>query len=328
MKFMNIENSTIPLSWAATTRKVPFANLGDALSPILVSALSGLPCVHRSFDSKTERLACVGTIGHGFKNGIVHFWGTGLDAKKNPVDRTLKCYRRPPNTIFNVHALRGPYTASILRNQNIDVPEVYGDPVWFLPSIVKSQEDKKYELGVIVHISELTELTDTANTLEHLLRYKVPKYLDSSIKIISTITKPTFDDLEKKIQEITSCKRIASTSLHGLVIAETYKIPCVYFQTRGKGVDFTALSGDESNKIDHRMRDFYSSVNLKKLFTYGQELNQETNWEELIKAIDTHWKPINWSGENFLEAFPLPLKFNPLNQEIFKNRELFNQIKL
>lgn len=317
----------VPLSWAATTVECPYVNLGDGLSPIMVSALSGIPCVHRGFDSYTERMACVGTIGHQLKHGTIHFWGTGVSRSSNAVDREIKRYLRPPNTEFRVHALRGPFSAKTFQAEGIEVPDVYGDPIWFLPSIVEPAPEKKYELGVIVHLAELTEKTDTAPTKPKFTRYQVPEDLASSVRIISTMTQPNFASMEEKIKEITACKRIASTSLHGLVIAEAYKIPCVYFQTRGGKASFQRLD-DENVYIDGRMRDFYSGVGMEKIFLYGQWRPRQTNWEDLIQAIDTYWQPLEWSGESFLETFPLPLTFNPLQQTYGPDRTLFNKIKL
>lgn len=319
------ESALVPLAWVSTSPQHPFANLGDALSPIIVSALSGLPIVHRNFESWKPRLACVGTIGHGFKNGVVHFWGTGIDPRKNPIDPSLGPYRKPPKTAFHVHALRGPFTARTFRNQDIEVPEVYGDPVWFLPALIKPAAEKRYELGVVVHLSELTELSDTAVVKETLVRYKLPPSLSDTVHIITTLTQPNFPALEQKVQEITACKRIVSTSLHGLVIAETYGIPCMLFRSLGDGAALAKLDEDKE-RVDLRVRDFYSGAGVKQLFVYGQRRSHSTNWEEVMAAIDTHWKPLEWLPEPFLEAFPLPLAFNPLQEE-FTDRSLFQQIK-
>ncbi|WP_416668879.1 polysaccharide pyruvyl transferase family protein [Egbenema bharatensis] len=309
----------------ATTLNRPYANLGDALSPVIVSALSGLPIVHRHFDSNSERFACVGTIGQNFSRGTVHLWGTGVDASRNPIHPQFRLYQRPPNTNFVVHALRGPVSSHTFRREGIEVPDVYGDPVWFLPSIIEPSEKKQYELGVVVHLTELSELSATASTHEAFLRYRIPPELSSTIRIINTLTEPTFDAIEQKVKEITSCKRILSTSLHGLVIAEAYNIPCLHLRSRRKGATRVNLE-DETEIIDQRMRDFYRGVGLKTLVTYSQKRSKETNWEDVIQAIDTHWQPLEWNPEPFLEAFPLPLKFNPLDTPHLLDRQFFDRI--
>ncbi|HEY9646097.1 MAG TPA: hypothetical protein V6C88_07005, partial [Chroococcidiopsis sp.] len=83
--------------------------------------------------------------------------------------------------------------------------------------------------------------------------------------------------------------------------------------------------------VDARMLDFYGGVGYKKLFVYGRERHIETDWDELIAAIDTHWRPIDWDPQPFLETFPLPLAFNPLQQKFgqkFGDRALLERIKL
>lgn len=319
--------SFVPLSWAATTSSHPCANLGDALSPILVSALSGLPIVHRDFESWQRRLACVGTIAHGFRHGAVHFWGTGIDHKKSPTEQGLADYQKPAKTNFHVHAVRGAFTAQVLKSQAIKVPLVYGDPVWFLPSIIQPAAEKQYELGIVVHLSELAERSLSASVNASILRYQIPKSLQKNIRIITTLTEPSFAALEERVQEITSCKRIVSTSLHGLVISETYGIPCVSLRMVGQGASFARLE-DDRERIDWRIRDFYSGVGIEKLFVYGQKRHKMTDWDDLINAIDRYWSPLSWSPEQFLEAFPLPLAFNPLQGESFANRSLLEQIRL
>ncbi|MFM7426572.1 MAG: polysaccharide pyruvyl transferase family protein [Elainella sp.] len=325
-KILN-RSAFIPLAWAATSNHHPYANLGDALSPILVSALSGLPIVHRNFESSQRRLACVGTIAHGFKHGAVHVWGTGLDPKKNPVDPDLPRYQRPAKTNFHVHAVRGLYTAQVLRSQGIEVPPIYGDPVWFLPSIIEPAAEKRYELGVVVHLTELAERTTTAAVNPGFLRYQIPPALRDQIRIITTLTEPSFVALEARVQEITACKRIVSTSLHGLVIGETYGIPSVPLRIAGRGTAFVQLDNLQ-DRLDRRVRDFYSGVGVEKLFVYGQRRHEPMDWEQLIDAIDRYWSPLTWSPEQFLDAFPLPLAFNPLQNRPFENRTLLEQIKL
>ncbi|NJN88198.1 MAG: polysaccharide pyruvyl transferase family protein [Leptolyngbyaceae cyanobacterium SL_7_1] len=316
----------IPLCWAAIDSQCAFANLGDALSPIIISTLSDLPSIHQNFHSRTTRLAGVGTIAHHLKYGTVHLWGTGVSNAKGFSGQLQREYGRRPDTQFYVHALRGPLGAEILRKQGITVPAVYGDPVWLLPSIIPPAHEKKYELGVIVHISELAERTDNSGAKDAFLRYQIPEELKGDIKIITTLVKPTFDQIESKVKAITACKRIVSTSLHGLVIAETYRIPCLYFRTRGRGVFLSQLD-DDSEKLDFRIRDFYSGLGLSQLLIYRQPRKHFTDWNAVIHAIDQHWQPIEWSPEAFLDAFPLPLAFNPLRELAQLDYALLGQIK-
>lgn len=320
-------DSPVPLCWAATTLRQPYANLGDALSPVIVSALSGLPIVHQRFDSPFERLASVGTIGHGLKNGSVHLWGTGIDGKRHPYHRHLTYYERPENTEFTIHALRGPFSARVFEKQGIPVSDVYGDPVMLLPGIMAPATEKTHELGIVVHISELRELKDGAAVRGDLGRYYIPEDLRGSVKIITTLTDANLSALEDRVREMTACKRILSTSLHGLVIAETYGIPCAYFRPFGRGPLQVDLM-DEQVFLDHRIRDYYAGMGLKTLRIFCRERKRPTNWERAIAAIDRIWQPVEWSPQRLLEAFPLPLAVNPMEVEKFGDRALLERIRL
>lgn len=303
----------VPLTWAGTNSRHPYANLGDALSPIVVSVLSGLPVAYHRFESSRERMAAVGTIGHKFTGGTVHFWGTGLNPWRGVMDAPGR-YELPPNTTFEVHAMRGPASANHLRRRGLEVPEVYGDPVWFTPQIFPAATEKRYELGVILHVAELYQPGELHSVphIPKIKRYHVPPSLRENVKLCTTLTDPALDSIAARVREITACKRIASTSLHGLVLAEAYGIPCVYMPyAAGRGMSVSMVK--KNNAVDYRMRDFYLGMGVKRRFIFGQLGDEPIPWNTLIRQIDRHWTPIDWSPEAFLDAFPLPLAFNPLH---------------
>src|SRR4051794_32177896 len=295
------EHGAVPLSWAATTATVPDANLGDALSPIIVSVMSGRGVQHRHFDDHGERMVAVGTIGHAQRNGIVHYWGTVVDDRAGASGR----YVRPRDTDIRIHALRGPYSAQILAREGERPPEIFGDPVWFLPKLLSARNaEPKYELGVVVHISELVEKSAIASVKPELHRYEIPPSLQSSIRIINTYASPTPQALFGKIDEILSCRRIASTSFHGLVIAETFGIPCVWFAPGSQGGSVATVD-DLTVRMDARVRDFYAGAGQRRLPIFGVPRTAKARWRKLIRWIDTSWSPLQYDPAPFFAAFPL-----------------------
>lgn len=290
------------LSWVWTTQSHRDANLGDALSAVLVSVLSGLQIKRVSFDSPSERLAAVGTIGHAFHSGTVHFWGTGFDMARNRKG-ALVGYELPEDTDMVVHAVRGRETARALRAKGLHVPEIYGDPVWFLPKLLPDRVEKTHELGVIVHISELETPNAASLVKDTIERYKIPAKLASKVRTINTYAPASPAGLMAKVEEILSCRRIVSTSLHGLVIAETYGIPCAWFASY-PGLARPIHLG-EGQPIDHRMRDFYSGVDRDYVLTYCQPSGEKTDWIDVFRFLDKEWKPVNYTGKQLFNAFPL-----------------------
>ncbi|MDQ0467178.1 polysaccharide pyruvyl transferase family protein [Labrys wisconsinensis] len=296
----------LPLAWCWTKPGTPFANLGDALSAVIVCVMSGRPIARTNFHRDAERLVAVGTIAHAMKFGTVHLWGTGLDATRNAVNPETRRYVRPPDTVFRVHAVRGPRTAAVLRAEGIAVPEAYGDPVWFLPRIFPMDGvEKTHELGVILHLSELERQTPEAGAQAAFRRYRIPEALAGKIRIINTLSAPTLEALRAKTREIAACRRILSTSFHGMVIAEAYGIPCAWFAPHGDG-PVTLDARDSDAMMDHRLRDFYSGTRRPRFLAYGQDRVEETDWKAAIAAIDAGHVPADVDPTGLFEAFPVP----------------------
>jgi hypothetical protein len=304
---------TIPLSWVGKTTRQNYLNLGDALSPIIVSFLSGLPVRHVSARSSETRLAAVGTIGHMFEGGDVAFWGTGTSPHLNPnQSETAKIpYRRPANTKFTVHATRGPFTRNLLAPDAVG-PAVFGDPLWLLPRFHTAPAEKRYELGVILHLSELANRDYSAVPKPDYTRYHVSPADAASVKLINTVTATTTAALRERLDDILSCKRIVSTSLHGMVFAESYGIPCLYFSPRSFKPGLGQLDLTTEEGIDLRFNDLYRGLGHSSLDVWYQPRRQATDWQALIDQIDRVWTPKTLDEDALMEAFPLPL--SPLSK--------------
>jgi hypothetical protein len=142
-------------------------------------------------------LLCVGSILNS-PLPTAHVFGSGL----------MNCSPFVGERTF--HAVRGPLTRQILTNHGYkDVPEIYGDPALFLPEFYSPL--KKPELatlvGIIPHHSQI-EAFHQMNKIEKEFH----------------IIDPT-QNWKTVVDELTSCKAILSSSLHGLVISDAYSIP-------------------------------------------------------------------------------------------------------
>lgn len=325
---MNADRISVPLSWAATTRENPHANLGDTLSAMVVAGMAGVPARRAGFDQPIERMVAVGTIGHNQRNGILHFWGTGVDAERNPVDPSVRGYIRPADTEFRVHAMRGPNSARTFRAAGIDVPEIYGDPVWMLPRFwPMKQVEKTHDLGVILHITEMDGRTPESRVKESLRRYAIPEAFRDRIRLINTHCPPTVEGMRRKVAEIISCRAIVSTSLHGLVISETYGIPCSWFATYGSGEVRMLDLTDPQQQIDHRMRDFYLGAGRSTLSSYCLDRSQLTNWGAVLDWVHNSWRPLIYDDRRLIRAFPVPLAVSPDDPVWPLPPEIVNQIE-
>lgn len=298
----------LPLAWVRSTQKIPFANFGDALGPVMVSALTGLPIAPRAFNSKFIRLATIGTIGQAQQNGTVHFWGTGIDAKRTLGQETGR-YVAPPETSFVIHALRGPRSRAAALANGLHAPPVYGDPGWLLPRLMPAEGiARTTELGVIPHISELASPNVEGIMKEEMRRYLIGQ--GDPVRIISTYHHPSMTAFRAKLEEILACKRVVSASFHGLILADAYGIPCALLSRNGHG-PWVADTARDAEALDHRVADFYLGARRKTVLVYGQPIGERTDWAAVMRAIDQHYTPFAWSPDPLLESFPLQTLFDP-----------------
>ena len=293
--------------WAQAPER--FGNLGDLLAPVIIAALTGRRLVLRSRHWPGHRLISVDTIGQRQTFGRVHVWGAGFEGLGEdkfalPDDRMPRSCAR-----FYAHATRGPFSEAILRRLGVPTSGIYGDPVWLLPRLWPLRPTGEYELGVVLHISEF----DCASLVVHpppYRRYEVPAELRGRVKLISLRCERNVDSLRRKVAEILSCRRIVSTSLHGLVIAEAYGIPCATFDFHS-GDSGRFSPHDRHTPLDHRMRDFYAGAGCRDVLVLRRERHLETDWQSAIDVLNRHWQgPLPYDPGPLLGAFPV--RFGPL----------------
>lgn len=252
-------------------------------------------------------MAAIGTIAQELRNGRIHIWGTGLDRRVNPLDRASTAgYVPPPHTQFVVHATRGPLSRQTFLDNGIPAPEIYGDPALLLPRLFAFDLEKKWDLGVIVHLSELSDIGPDAQLRETLARYRVPPELADRVRIINTWTPRSARDVLAKVEEIGHCRRALSTSLHGLTVAEILGVPALHFPIEGQGLDrFDVM--DPACRLDHRFRDYYAGTGRATVRALGQQRHLTTPWRDVFAMIDDAYRPPVWDPAPLLRAFPHPL---------------------
>ena len=110
-----------------------------------------------------------------------------------------------------------------------------GDPALLAPLIYIAKSEKKYTLGIIPHYLHYEETIKKLNS--------------SEILIINLL-----DDIEKVIEDVYSCEKIISSSLHGIIIGHAYGVPSLWFR----------LSDGHIGGDDIKFADYFSSVELSE----------------------------------------------------------------
>lgn len=169
-------------------------NLGDALSPVIVSAALAERAPEAG-KPKDARLLAIGSVLNHASNGTV-LWGTGFNSKK---DHSAYGFDD-----LDPRAVRGPRTRSFLAKFGVEAPEVYGDPGLlisrYFPRTVEA--DRDYVV--------------------------IPHYREAAAKFGRHPTLSTRGDNMRKFADgICRSRLVISSSLHGLIIAEAYGVPAV-----------------------------------------------------------------------------------------------------
>lgn len=199
-------------------------NFGDELSPYLIHKITGKEVVFSGTKS-----GCLYAIGSILDYDAIHnpniIWGSGSLTSKSlqllpkifPIKRNFppafKRIFRNSESKADIHAVRGELTREAIISQKIKCPEIYGDPAIICRNYFLPEFSKRYKCGLILHYSQS----------EHI-NISDPKIHNISIKRKSHL------DIENFISEICQCEKIFTTSLHGLIIANTYGIPAQWIQ--------------------------------------------------------------------------------------------------
>ena len=178
-------------------------NVGDALAPVIYEWMLAQKGLSVNTKAKgTKHLLTVGSI-LGLSDQDATVWGSGIHLLSSVIKLTEERNIRK----LDIRAVRGPVTAQILKDIGYKVPEVHGDPVLLMPLIYQPQETtKKYQYSVICHMH--TQIGSEENKNIHYIDIKTTDY-------------------KGVIDQIAMSEHIISSSLHGIILAEAYRVPAI-----------------------------------------------------------------------------------------------------
>jgi len=231
-------------------------NFGDELGPLLLRWLSGRQV---ALDRKAPDYLVVGSVAdfvtknrvYGYKN--VTLWGPGTKffgkGAWNNSKGTARC--------LDYRSFRGPFTRSMCLESGCRCPAVYGDPALLLPFFyrpTRTPTANRIDLCIIPHINEY----NPPNTVEGWLhKAGVPSVVSAESSressrrdstsgtprryfppfgthdgMLDGHTNVRFIDIRANQSEyaifvdaLIGCPWVASTSLHGVILAEAYRVP-------------------------------------------------------------------------------------------------------
>ena len=213
-------------------------NFGDLLTPLILKHYGFTPVFAYP---KKAKCAVVGTILNilpsNFSGYII---GSGW---------TKWQMGTFPDAI--IYGVRGMLTKHFLR---IDKDVCIGDPGLLISQIYPCENSKKYKLGIIPHESEVKDIR---------LKEIQDRAKDSCI-----IIDPRNKNCRTVLRLINSCEYIVSSSLHGLIVSDSYGIP------NGR----IKINELDENK-DFKFYDYFSSLS-EPLNTY--QINGSESIDQLV----------------------------------------------
>jgi pyruvyltransferase len=196
-------------------------NWGDALNRKLIPTLSGRR-VQPLNGFYHDRYSVIGSLMEG-ANSRTTVWGSGF------IEEGTHCLE-PPRAVF---AVRGPLTRNSLLKSGVNCPEIYGDPALLLPTFYDPYVEKRFQVGIIPHFIDKGLSLFSGRINENILIIDIERGIESVVK------------------DIKACNCILSSSLHGLICADSYRIPTAWVRLSEnvKGGDFKFM--DYYLSIDH-----------------------------------------------------------------------------
>jgi hypothetical protein len=185
-------------------------NLGDEVGRKLVEAISGGRVSWRTL-AQCDMVGLGSLLQKAFgdadvlrRSEPIHVWGSGCILPK-PI---------PPSIKYAYAAVRGPLTRCLIAEApNLPI----GDPGILVTLVSSKSAQQKYRWGIVPHHSHLK-----SRAIAELNR-------NTPGSLIIDVSDP---DMLRTLRALSSCSRIASTSLHGLIFADAYGIPNVWLHPR------------------------------------------------------------------------------------------------
>jgi hypothetical protein len=254
-------------------KKGKYGNFGDELGPYIIRNLSGKTIYRILIPRSSIKLVLSYIKGLISKNYFVKdvnkiFTGFFLNGKYIISIGSIIGWGSGPRIVWGSGilsitekiddgkflAVRGKYTQRRLLNLGYKSPEILGDPALLLPIVYEPSKEVRYKIGIVPHHSHYKDIIYNINNI------------DKNFKVINLI-----GEIENIIEEITSCEYIISTSLHGLIVAQAYRIPSLWYkypkiELRGDNVKFY---------------DYFSSVGIPE---YQPYLLKEINLLDIIEV--------------------------------------------
>ena len=267
------------------------ANMGDLLNVLIVEKCFGYTVERHSF--LTGEVCAIGSCLaqytlHGSLpmrlrqriNGIVRprvsIWGTGFI---NYTDCEGKFFKRE----MDFRAVRGELTrknVERMTGKKLNIPT--GDAGILASELLDERPEKVYDIGIVPHICDLSDPA-------------CQKLADSYPNAILINVK---DEPLEVVKQIAQCRTVLSSSLHGLIVADSFHIP-------NRHLVFSDRPLGDGYKFD----DYYSAYPVPHLLC-DIRTDRAPGIEEIEADYAITASMVETKKKLMRESFPLPTAEN------------------
>jgi pyruvyltransferase len=244
-------------------------NFGDLLTASLIDRMTGCEPFHardvRGWHSGAV-VSAIGSILQAVRGSEIVVWGSGFL-------RESSAFAQIP---AEIRAVRGPLTRAQVLKQGVACPEVYGDPALLYPRFFRPHVRKRFRLGLVPHYWDKPD--------PNVARLRANE---------DTLLIDVQRDPDSVIRDMLACEAIASSSLHGVILALAYGIPAAWVEfsdkVEGKGFKF---------------RDFFMSIQAPVRLPF--RVDSDTEWQELVDHAELF--PVELDVRLLLESCPFAVR--------------------
>lgn len=248
--------------------KTPY-NLGDSLGEVIIKYFLEQKGIDIDAPvSKTKHFNCVGSnIFGSYQDATI--WGSGV--WNYYPSRSICFCQKLSRRKLDIRAVRGPLTREVLIKLGYNCPNIYGDPAILMPMIYKPVVKKTHKYIIIPQFVH-----------EPILRTEYP---NESFVSMNT------NDYKFVIDQIVSSEIVYTSSLHGIILAESYGVPAVLFRRTRKG---------EDSWYNFKYHDWYLSTNRK-------DFPRAESFEEALNLTPPPLPKLDSLIQGLLDSFPYDL---------------------
>lgn len=224
--------SNLNLLYYKDKRGAGYGNFGDELSCIILKHLCNKYKININLilnplvNSNCKINLCfIGSLisAVNLKYNNLYILGSGIRRDKDRINK---------NNNMKIYSVRGPLSKNYLEQFGYCVPNIFGDPALLITQFYKPNKIStcNNKIGIVGHLDNYHKYDNIPNNF--------------------ILINPTWR-WDNVIDHIFSCNLILSSSLHGLIVADAYKIPNIW------------LDEYPLNEGHFKFKDYFSSQNRK-----------------------------------------------------------------